>query len=128
MPVSHYVDRARGILFVTRSGTINRHDEDRSFQKRNDDPSIIPGIPVVVDCTGVDPPDTTEIVQYIADHSMHTAQRLKCGPLAIVVGSDVEYGMARMYQLLTETVHPDMEIFRSAQEAIDWLDSKKSQS
>ena len=45
--------------------------------------------------------------------------------MAIVVNSDVEYGIARMYQLLTETIQTDTEIFRSVQEAIDWLDSRK---
>lgn len=126
MSIAHYVDKVRGILFVSRSGTIDTHDENRAFHERSDNPLIVPGIPVIVDCTGMDPPDTTEVVQYIARHSMHIARRLNCGPLAIVVSSDVEYGMARMYQSLTEPGHTNTKIFRSIQEAIDWIESQKS--
>lgn len=74
MPVSHYIDTVRGIMFVNRSGTIDSHDESRAFLKRDQDPLVVPGIPVIVDCTGVDPPDTTEVVEYIAHHSKHMAQ------------------------------------------------------
>lgn len=126
MPVSHYVDRTRGrdILFVTRSGTIDTQDESLAFQERDADSSVVPGIPVVVDCSGVNPTDSAEVVRYIVRYSMQLAQRLSCGPLAIVVNSYVECGMARMYQEMTEPVHANTEVFCSAQEAIDWLNSQ----
>jgi hypothetical protein len=128
MPVSHFVDSTRGILFIIRSGAIDTHDENRSFQEIDDDPLVVSGIPVIVDCTGVDPPDTAEIIHYIANHAMHLAQRLKHGPLAFVVNSDVQYGMVRMYELLMESIHADTEIFRSVQDAIDWLELQEIRS
>ena len=108
---------------MTRKGIIDARDESLAFQERDADPSVFHGIPVIVDCTEVDPPDTTEVVRYVARYSMRLAKKWKCGPLAIVVNSDIEYGMARMYQELTEWGHADTEIFRSAQEALDWLNS-----
>lgn len=40
---------------------------------------------------------------------------------ALVVGSDVVFGMARMYQILNETSPDEFEIFRDVDEALKWL-------
>jgi hypothetical protein len=40
---------------------------------------------------------------------------------AIVVGSDVVYGMARMYQVMRAEDGDELEIFRDAGQAFEWL-------
>lgn len=49
------------------------------------------------------------------------AQRLRCGRTALLVGSDAQCGMARMYIALTEAIHPDTAVFRDYDEAVSWL-------
>jgi hypothetical protein len=85
---------------------------------------MVPGMPVLVDSTGVEPPDATETVKYVADCVVANAAKLKCGPVAIVVSSDVEYGMARMYIAYTDLAHPDADVFRTEVEALNWLSSR----
>jgi hypothetical protein len=121
MPITHHVDRERNILFVTRSGAIDVREEQQAFRERGKDPLVVPGIPVLADCTEVNPPDTPAVIKYLGYLTSVIAKRSKRGPLAIVVGTDVEYGMARMYLGLTEWQSPDTEIFRSADEALEWL-------
>ena len=67
-------------------------------------------------------------MSYIAKMVTAIAAELDCGPVAIVVSTDVEYGMARMYMALTGLKHPDTMVFRSHDNALKWLrkQSKKS--
>lgn len=121
MPIEHKVDEETGIMHVRRWGAITTHDEDTAIIKRNEDPAVVPNIPVIVDCREVEPPDSPEVVQYIADKATMIAEELDCGPVAIVISSDVEYGMARMYMGLTALKHPDTKVFRSYDKALKWL-------
>jgi hypothetical protein len=45
--------------------------------------------------------------------------------VAIVVSSDVEYGMARMYMALTEIEHPNTAVFRDYDDAQEWINAEK---
>ena len=121
MPIEHHVDKESGIMHVRRWGEIRTHDEEAALKRRNEDPCVVANIPVIVDCREVDPPDTTEVVKYLARRVTDLAADLSCGPVAIVVRSDVEYGMARMYIALTELKHPDTMVFRSYDNALKWV-------
>ncbi len=123
MPIKHSVDVEKGLMLVHRWGDISTQDEIKACQDRARDPLVVPGIKVLVDCTEVDPPDSTETIKYIADCSASLARDLVCGPVAIVVSSDVEYGMARMYMAYTDLAHPDTQVFLSREEALKWLDA-----
>ena len=121
MPVTHYVDTDRNLLFVRRSGRTSPDEEEASFRARKEDPAITPGISVFVDSRDVDPPDSPETIQRVAHNVAQNAARLQCGRTAILVATDVQYGMARMFMALTDLVHPDVEVFRDEQEALQWL-------
>ena len=121
MPIEHTVDEKTGIMHVRRWGKITTHDEKAALEKRKNDPLVVPNIPVIVDCRKVDPPDSIEVVRYLADMATTIAAELDCGPVAIVVSSDVEYGMARMYMGLTVLKHPNTRVFRKYNNALIWL-------
>ena len=121
MSIEHMVDKKTGIMHVRRWGKITTHDEHDAIIKRSEDPLVVPDIPVIVDCREVEPADTTEVVKYIADRATAIAAELDCGPVAIVVSSDLEYGMARMYMGLTELKHPNTRTFRDYDTAVTWL-------
>lgn len=121
MPIEHNVDEKTRTLYVRRWGEITAHDEEIALQKRKEDPLIVPNMSVIVDCREVYPPDTTEVVQYLANKVTALVAEIDCGPVAIVVSSDVEYGMARMYMALTELKHPSTMVFRNFNKALKWL-------
>lgn len=128
MPIEHRVDEKTGFLHVRRWGTITAQDEIQALKSRSEDPLVIPGIPVLVDCREVEPPDSTEVIQYLANRIIYIAAELDCGPVAIVVSSDVEYGMARMYMTLTELNHPNIDVFRSMDKALRWLNKQRNRA
>ena len=128
MPIEHMVDQKTGIMHVRRWGEITTHDEEDALNKRIKDPMVVPNIPVIVDCREVDPPDSTEVVHYLAKRITVLADDLDCGPVAIVVSSDVEYGMARMFAALTELKHKDTEVFRNYDDALKWVKEQSNKS
>ena len=121
MPIEHRVDPETGFLFVRRWGLIDTHNEEAAIEERSKDPQVVPGIPVLVDCRDVEPPDSTKVIQYLANRVSHIAAELDCGPIAIIVGSDTEYGMARMFISLTKINHPNTMVFRNYDEGLKWL-------
>jgi hypothetical protein len=121
MPISHRVMSDPPLMLIRRWGAIDTQDERAACAAREADPRVVPGLPVLVDTTEVEQADTVEVIRYLADCVTHSAAALRCGPVAIVVASDVEYGMGRMYMALTELAHPDTEVFRSLQAARRWL-------
>lgn len=120
MSISHHV-RPDGILVVERFGSLDISEENAALQERLKDAEVVPGMKVLVDSRGVVEGDTCEVVQHLAAVARATAARLECGALALVVKSDVEYGMARMYMALTEISHPNTQVFRDYEEALSWL-------
>jgi hypothetical protein len=121
MSIEHRVDPEMGILFVKRSGRIRTRDEELAFKQRQEDPLVVPGISVLVDCREVSPADSTKVIRYLAGQVTNLAVQLQCGPVAIIVSSDVEYGMARMYMALTELAYPNTMVFRDYEEGLAWL-------
>jgi hypothetical protein len=128
MPIEHPVDTKTHLLRVRRWGHISLQEETQAFRERAEDPLVVPGMPVLVDCTGVLPPDSTRMIKYLADHTAKIAADLQCGPLALIVASDIEYGMARMYISYTVVEHPHTNVFRSEVEAMEWLSIKRKET
>jgi hypothetical protein len=120
MPIKYDVG-PDGILLIERSGAPDNLEEDASMLLRLADDRIVPGMRVLVDSRKVIPADSCEVVKHLAAVARATAVRLDCGALALVVSSDVAYGMARMYMALTEREHPNTQVFRDYAEALSWL-------
>jgi hypothetical protein len=128
VPIEHKVNQETGVMHVRRWGAVATHDEEVALKMRRKDPLVVANMPVIVDCREVEPPDTVEVVQYIAGKTTRLAAALACGPVAIVVSSDVEYGMARMYMALTELKHSNTMVFRNYDNALKWLRKQSKQT
>lgn len=126
MPIKHQVEEDGRLLRLRRWGEISIQDEEMAGAQRAHDPLIVPGIAVLADCREVEPADTTEMVRSMAESTTRIAAALQCGPLAILVASDVEFGMARMFMAYTELEHPRTEVFRSETAALAWLEQESS--
>jgi hypothetical protein len=121
MPIRHRVEENGELLVVERLGTVTPEEEADSLRARGADPEVRPGIPVMVDCTRLDVTDSPTHVRQVAERALANARHLRCGRVAIVVRDDAAYGMARMYQALTEDSHPITQVFRALQPARRWL-------
>ena len=57
----------------------------------------------------------------MVDHDAKQSSTLDGYKLAIVAGDDAVFGMARMYQTLTEANLPHVAVFRDLDAAARWL-------
>ena len=124
MPISHHV-RPDGIVVIERTGTITSEQEDVSLQERMNDVRVVPGMLVLVDARGLRGGASTQVIHHLAAIARATTEFLNCGALALVVASDLQHGMARMYMALTDLSHPNTRLFREFDEALSWLKQRR---
>jgi hypothetical protein len=121
MPISYRIDEARGLVLTTATGTLTDDDILGLKARLLADPRWAPGMGELADVRAIDRLEvTTAGVQ-------HMARQDAAGPalgsyrLAIVAPQDEVYGMARMYQMLTERAVPNVRVFRDLEAAEGWL-------
>ena len=115
MPVLTHVDD-RGFIRITLSGSWPSPDELRKLRKdldaRGEGKSVLADMRAV---TGEFPysEQIRSAVANVRDSKASAARRR-----AVLVGSDVQYGIARMFQSL---LPGEVEVFRDEEAAVSWL-------
>ena len=103
-------------------GVFSRADSVAHREKRLKDPDFNPSYSQIADFTQVTKFElSAEDIQELAQGSVFSPQSRR----ALIVPSDVSYGLARMFGTLRES-QGEMEIgvFRSLEEALDWVLSR----
>lgn len=87
------------------------------------DPQWRPGLQILLDHRRLDIASiTAEGIERVSQHFRKIGPRLGNGYIALVMHKDIDFGIARAWELVTEA-HVDMHIgvFRSLEEACRWL-------
>ncbi len=87
------------------------------------DPQWRPGLHILLDHRRLDIATiTTEGIEQVSHYFRKIGPRLGGGSIALVMHKDIDFGIARAWELVTEA-HVDMRIgvFRSLEEARRWL-------
>ena len=122
MPISYRIDREQNVVRTTASGILS--DEDVLSHKRAlvDDPAFAVGMCELSDVRAVTELQVTAAgVRAMVSLEATQAVTLKAHKLAIVTGQAAVFGMARMYQTLTEGNVSHVGVFNSYEEAATWL-------
>jgi len=75
----------------------------------------------VIDARGATTDITTSQVRLLVARTDTLLRQGQLGALAIVTDSEVTFGMARMYQILSEPLPVQIGVFRTLGEATAWL-------
>ncbi len=122
MAITYRIDRALGLVHTTATGTLT--DEDLADHKRAllRDPDFKPGMKELSDVRAVEQLQVTVdgVRRLVALDKVQSADLVDY-QLAIVVSADLVFGMARMYETLTEDSVQDVGVFRDMEEAKAWL-------
>jgi len=120
VPVEHRIDPEQHLVCARAWGVLTDKDIRDAREALACEPGFTPDLAFLFDLT-----DVTEVAL-----STVTIWRLSRSSVfgrgarqALVVSSDVAFGMARMYVMLTERT--DIEVFRNRQSALDWLSLRK---
>jgi hypothetical protein len=122
MPISYRIDPARSFIFTTASGTLTDDDILDLKRRLTKDPEFKAGMRELSDVRAVtDLRVTTQGVRSMVSEDAKQSSTLHAYKLAIVAGGDAVFGMARMYQMLTEANLPHVAVFRDYETAERWL-------
>jgi hypothetical protein len=122
MPISYQIDEARGLVVTTATGALTDADILGLKARLQVDPRWSPRLRELADVRGIDRLDVTTVgVRRMASWDAAVGPAIESYRLAIVAPRDEVYGMARMYQMLTEFAVPNVGVFRDLEEAERWL-------
>lgn len=122
MPISYSIDASRGVVLTTASGALTDPELLEHKRTLTRDQQFRPGMVELSDVRGVERLDVTaEGVRQFVAQDAQDSDRLSGYRLAIVASQDLVFGMARMYEILTEKNALRVRIFRDMDEARVWL-------
>jgi len=119
MPITYRIDPQSHLVMTVATGVLT--DAELLDHKRRlaADPAFEPGMGQLSDIRGVEQLEVTPqgVRQFVAHDRVHAGQ-LEGHRLAIVAPQDLVFGMARMYQTLTDA---NVGVFRDVAEALAFL-------
>jgi hypothetical protein len=119
MPVTFEVDPVRRTVWTVASGVVTYDDFARHLAEEERENAL--GFAEVIDGRGATTDVTPYQVRLLVAQTDALLRQGRLGALAIVTDSDFAFGMARMYQILTEPLPVQIGVFRTLDEAAAWL-------
>ena len=120
MPFSYTVDSELRLVRTTGTGTISDEDSEQLSAMQRSDPRVHAMMRELLDLRLVEQLSITPGRLQFRAHTDRQYSTEYANTLAIVVGSEVAFGVARMYELLTDE-HFLVRVFRDYAAACEWL-------
>jgi len=118
MAISYELDDQ--LLIITTEGDFQPKDLQTTFQQVFVDPEFKPGIKILVhDLDSVFVPTSKQIET--GAKNIEDIMKKFSAKMAIVVSSDVNYGMGRMMEIFCEQRGIDVKVFKEISTAKMWL-------
>jgi hypothetical protein len=124
MPAFYNIDKERHFVMSTGSGVITSADLLAHQEKLLADLGFSPDFSQLWDLTQVTKVDlTTEELHRLAGRSIFSSASRR----AIVVSSDLVFGLSRMFEIFRETLgEKGIRVFRNFDDALDWVLAKQN--
>jgi hypothetical protein len=118
MPAHYKIDKARRLVSSVATGTFTDDDLRGHTRGLAADPDFDPSFRQIFDLRGITDLDLTgpQMRERARENPWKEGSRR-----AFVCSREVVYGMARMYQLLTDDGPDEIRVFRKMSEALAWL-------
>jgi hypothetical protein len=122
MPAFYKIDKKRKLVMSTYSGVLTMADALGHQEKLHKDPDFEPSFSQLFDVMHVtDVQLTAEDVRTLARASVFSPDSRR----AILVDSDLKFGLARMFEVLRETMgERGICVFRKLDDALEWIFAK----
>ena len=122
MGIKLRVDHHRRETYAVATGAITLADVRSHIEEERAAGGL--AYPELIDAREASPDVTSAEVRDVVDQLRHMALDETLGPTAIVVASEVAFGMLRMLEILIEEV-TIIRPFRDYDEAVRWLEGQR---
>jgi len=123
MSIKYSIDKDKeGIRFHVCSGTVDCDDIIQSLSEVYRDENYDNSLHALWDFRNCSADLSAEDMQKIIAHSRKARGRPAQGKIALVVNRDLEFGLARMYEMLSEPELPrQLMVFKDYETALVWI-------
>lgn len=122
MPITLEIDVERNLVVRTVSAPVAFEDFADAIQEHLDHPDFRPGMHVLWDIRDVESrPWTSQMAKQMADYAGSLSEKRGVGRFAIIASSDLAYGLSRQYQVIGQDIAPEIGVFRTMEEALEWI-------
>jgi hypothetical protein len=121
MPISYRIDGDLGVVYVQIADRLSPVDHARSHREILADPAFRDGMHYLVDWRDGDESNTSDEVRMIADTVRRDIARMAGTRCAIVVRTDAQYGLTRVFTAFMGDVPVEYRTFRKIDDACRWL-------
>ncbi len=109
------------LIIIRTEGNFEAADLKATFQKIFSDPDFKTGANILVhDLDSVFVPSTQEIEEGV--RNVESIMKSFAARMAIVVSSDVNFGMGRMFEAISENRNINVRVFKDLDVAKKWLE------
>jgi hypothetical protein len=121
MPVEYEINSEAQLLTLTAIGEVTLDEESDCFARWSGDPHYHKAMPILLDNRERTTEASSDHVRKVAGLAEKNQEIIGEARCAIVVSSHVEYGMARMFSLISDSEPMAVKVFRDIAEARQWL-------
>ncbi len=123
MPIRFYVDRDLRLVVAVHIGPVPDAEFLAAYEKLYADPDFDLSFDILVDLRKAESVSrSAAALQSLASSIVPRYERSKSPiKLVFVAKTDVSYGMSRMFQAFADTLPGESMVFRTMDEALDWL-------
>lgn len=123
MSIERHIDPDSGRITLTASGPTRFEDLKVALKGVTEAPDFRPGADIIWDFRNVESEALTadqlrEMVAFVAGIADVRGINYK---VAIVVERNVDFGLARMYEVFADELPCELRVFRDLEEAVDWM-------
>ena len=125
MPVTYSIHE--GLLTIELVGTYISADVVREFLRAMNDPKCPPRVPLLLDVSRSESLATrpTEEIRTVAEFLGPYADRIG-GRCAVVATLNAQFGLSQMGSVYSEGVGITTRVFRTKEEAVEWLNASSA--
>lgn len=126
MPVQYQIDKANGLIRTKCIGDVTLKEVIDHFQMLVLDPDCPDDLDVLLDLTEQTSVPQSRELREVTVAIRRAEQRVRFGICAIVASTDALYGMLRVFQVFTEDLFREAQVFRTTRDAEMWLATERA--
>ncbi len=120
VPISYAIDRQRGRVELTVTESLLYADTLAFNKAVATDEGFVRALDLLVDYQGVRSTDMS--VGQIGSMADCSPFDRRCKRALVHGDNQLAYGLGRMFETISEHLFPNLRLFRTREEAIEWLD------